>query len=59
VEFHRALTEHGRDSTLVVYQTEGHHIDSSAAVEDLLVRLLGFLAAHVSTSATATGGTAS
>jgi dipeptidyl aminopeptidase/acylaminoacyl peptidase len=56
VEFHRALTEHGRDSTLVVYPTEGHHIESPVAVEDLLVRLLAFLASHMSTSEAAARG---
>lgn len=56
VEFHRALSEHGRDSTLVVYPTEGHHIESPVAVEDLLVRLLAFLASHMSTSEAAARG---
>ncbi|WP_051265642.1 S9 family peptidase [Nakamurella lactea] len=48
-EFHRALTRHGRDSTIVIYPDEGHHIESPAAVEDLLSQLLGFLDAHLGT----------
>ncbi len=51
IEFHRALIERGLDSTLVVYPSEGHHIESPAAVADLHQRMLAFLAEHLGVTA--------
>lgn len=40
--FHRALVEHGVDSTLVVYPEEGHGIRHHVAQVDHLARMLAF-----------------
>ncbi|MEL5953549.1 prolyl oligopeptidase family serine peptidase [Streptomyces sp. CLV115] len=47
IEFHHALTQHGAPSSLVVYPTEGHHIETPAAHTDLLTRMLDFLHAQM------------
>lgn len=53
IEFHRALLQHNRDSSLVVYPSEGHHIDSPTSVRDVLARILAFLDEHMPTDARA------
>jgi dipeptidyl aminopeptidase/acylaminoacyl peptidase len=40
--FHRALAEHGRDSTLVIYPEEGHGTRHHNAMVDLCGRILEF-----------------
>jgi dipeptidyl aminopeptidase/acylaminoacyl peptidase len=45
--FHRALAEHGRDSTLVIYPEEGHGTRQHAATVDLCARILEFLERHM------------
>ncbi|MEU0922611.1 S9 family peptidase [Streptomyces malaysiensis] len=47
--FHRALVEHGADSTLVIYQDEGHGVRGSAALVDQCARMIGFLDEHLAT----------
>lgn len=47
VMFHRALAEHGRDSTLVIYPEEGHGIHHHAAMVDLCARILDFFERHM------------
>ncbi|TWP33690.1 alpha/beta hydrolase family protein [Leekyejoonella antrihumi] len=47
VEFHHALSHHEKDSTLVIYPNEGHHINSPGARSHLLVALLDFLDQHM------------
>ncbi|MFJ6900734.1 prolyl oligopeptidase family serine peptidase [Streptomyces hokutonensis] len=45
--FHHALVEHGTDSTLVIYQNEGHGVRGSAAVVDQCARVIDFLDKHL------------
>jgi dipeptidyl aminopeptidase/acylaminoacyl peptidase len=45
--FHSALTEHGRDSTLVIYPEEGHGTRHHAATVDLCARILAFFERHM------------
>ncbi|MEY9863821.1 dipeptidyl aminopeptidase/acylaminoacyl peptidase [Catenulispora sp. GAS73] len=45
--FHRALVEHGRESTLVIYPEEGHGVRQRPAVIDLGVRMLDFFDRHL------------
>ncbi|MCX4911683.1 S9 family peptidase [Streptomyces sp. NBC_00878] len=45
--FHRALSDHGRDSTLVIYPDEGHGVRAHAAVVDQAARLLEFFDRHL------------
>jgi len=45
--FHRALRDHGRDSTLVIYPDEGHGVRAHASVVDQAARLLEFLDRHL------------
>ncbi|MFJ6569232.1 prolyl oligopeptidase family serine peptidase [Streptomyces sp. NPDC091292] len=45
--FHRALSEHGRDSTLVIYPDEGHGVRAHTSVVDQAARLLEFFDHHL------------
>jgi dipeptidyl aminopeptidase/acylaminoacyl peptidase len=45
--FHRALVEHGADSTLVIYPDEGHGVRGAAALTDQCVRMIEFLRLHL------------
>jgi len=45
--FHRALRDHGRDSTLVIYPDEGHGVRAHPSVVDQAARLLEFLDRHL------------
>ena len=48
--FHRALRDHGRDSTLVIYPDEGHGVRAHTAVVDQAARLLEFFDRHLGTA---------
>ena len=45
--FHRALRDHGRDSTLVIYPDEGHGVRAHPNVVDQAARLLEFFDRHL------------
>ncbi|MFI6317108.1 S9 family peptidase [Nonomuraea sp. NPDC050556] len=45
--FHRALIEHGRASTLVIYPEEGHGVRQQAALADQCARMLAFFDRHM------------
>lgn len=49
MEFHQALGHHGRDSTLVIYPEDGHHIESHHATIDLMHRIIHFLGSNTGT----------
>ena len=48
--FHRALRDHGRDSTLVIYPDEGHGVRAHTSVVDQAARLLEFFDRHLGTA---------
>ena len=45
--FHRALIEHGAESTLVIYPDEGHGVRGSVATVDQCIRMIGFFNRHL------------
>jgi dipeptidyl aminopeptidase/acylaminoacyl peptidase len=45
--FHRALIEHGAESTLVIYPDEGHGVRGSVATIDQCIRMIDFLNQHL------------
>ncbi|MFE4422473.1 alpha/beta hydrolase family protein [Streptomyces sp. NPDC056817] len=45
--FHNALVEHGADSTLVIYQDEGHGVRGRAATIDQGTRMVEFFDRHL------------
>ncbi|WP_205749992.1 prolyl oligopeptidase family serine peptidase [Brevibacterium sp. S22] len=49
MEFHQALGHQGRDSTLVIYPEDGHHIESRHATIDLMHRIIDFLGSTAGT----------
>jgi dipeptidyl aminopeptidase/acylaminoacyl peptidase len=46
-EFHRALLEHGTDSTLVIYPQEGHGVRAFPALIDFCTRVVDFFGVHL------------
>lgn len=47
LELHNALLSQGKESTLVIYPTEGHHIVGPAARQHLMTTIVDFLDEHL------------